>query len=152
MPALPTYDPGFRLVTGDSLNNIIAQVNNLTGFGTSGPITGTTLTVTSIRSSGASLAATGTVIANAAAIATTSVNVTGADGSKGVQLPVTLGGELFFVKNDDAANAILKVYPPLTGTINALGANNAISMASKSGAVFMSPLANTFYTIPLLPS
>lgn len=42
MPALPSFLPGFRLVTGDALNAMISVINNLTGFGTSQPVSGTT--------------------------------------------------------------------------------------------------------------
>lgn len=42
MAALPLFLAGFRLVTGDALNNIINVVNNLSGNGTPGPVTGTT--------------------------------------------------------------------------------------------------------------
>lgn len=34
MAALPRFLQGFRLVTGDALNNMIDVINNLTGFGT----------------------------------------------------------------------------------------------------------------------
>jgi hypothetical protein len=44
MAALPLFLAGFRLVTGDALNAIINQVNNLTGNGTAGPVVATTLT------------------------------------------------------------------------------------------------------------
>lgn len=42
MAALPKFLQGFRLVTGDALNNIIDVVNNLSGNGTPGAVTGTT--------------------------------------------------------------------------------------------------------------
>lgn len=44
MPALPQFLAGFRLVTGDALNNMIGVINNLTGFGTPGPVSGTVVT------------------------------------------------------------------------------------------------------------
>lgn len=44
MPALPTFLPGFRLVTGDALNAMINLINNLTGFGTAQPVSATTVT------------------------------------------------------------------------------------------------------------
>jgi hypothetical protein len=56
------------------------------------------------------------------------------------------------VKNADAANAILKVYPDTGDAINALAANAALSMAAKTSAVFVAFDATTWYTIPLLPS
>lgn len=42
MAAIPQFLAGFRLVTGDALNTIINAVNNLTGNGTPGAVTGTT--------------------------------------------------------------------------------------------------------------
>jgi hypothetical protein len=53
MPALPSFLPGFRLVTGDALNAMISVINNLTGFGTSQPVSGTTGTFSgTVQSSG----------------------------------------------------------------------------------------------------
>lgn len=39
MAALPRFLQGFRLVTGDALNNMIDVINNLTGFGTPQAVT-----------------------------------------------------------------------------------------------------------------
>jgi hypothetical protein len=50
---LPSFLPGFRLVTGDALNAIIAAVNNITGNGTANPVVGTTGTFSgTVTSSG----------------------------------------------------------------------------------------------------
>lgn len=79
--------------------------------------------------------------------------VTGADATKGAKLPAPVAGMIVFVKNDDAANAILKVYPGTGAAINALTATTgAISMAAKTSAVFFAVSATQWYTIPLLPS
>jgi len=56
------------------------------------------------------------------------------------------------VKNDDTANAVLKVYPNTSDTINALSANAALSMAAKTAAVFVAYDATAWFTVPLLPS
>lgn len=106
---------------------------------------------TVLRSAG-TVAAAGSLQTDATAIAHDCENVTAADGTKGVILPIGLTGMMIFVKNADAANAVLKVWPGTAGTINALGANNSISMAAKTGAVFMCTAPNTWFTIPLLPS
>jgi len=45
MSALDSFTPGFRLVDGSQLNDIVDAVNNLTGNGTAGPVAGSTLTV-----------------------------------------------------------------------------------------------------------
>lgn len=44
--ALPRFLQGFRLVTGDALNNMIDVINNLTGNGTAAPVAATTVTMT----------------------------------------------------------------------------------------------------------
>lgn len=80
------------------------------------------------------------------------VHVTGADATKGAILPTAVAGMIVMVKNQDAANAILKVYPATGAAINALAANGAISMAAKTSAVFMAISATQWFTIPLLPS
>jgi predicted RecA/RadA family phage recombinase len=100
----------------------------------------------------ATVAATGSAQGDAAAIADGFTLVSAADGTKGVKLPAAAAGGLCIVKNADAANAILKVYPDTGDAINALGANAALSMAAKTSAVFVAFDATTWYTIPLLPS
>lgn len=70
------------------------------------------------------VAATGSDQAGAARLTGDSNIVTGADNTKGVVLPVVIisrGGNTR-VLNSDATHS-LKVYPPLGGQINALGAN-----------------------------
>jgi len=99
------------------------------------------------------VAAAGSTQADAASLQVGFNLVTGADGTKGAILPAGAPGRVVYVKNADAANAILKVYPPTGGTINALSANAAISMALKTAAVFICGADGVaWYTIPLLPS
>lgn len=77
--------------------------------------------------------------------------VSAADGTKGVVLPTAVAGMTVYVKN--TAAAVLKVYPASGGTINALSANAAISLASgATPAIFVASSATQWYTIPLLPS
>lgn len=71
------------------------------------------------------LAATGSVQGDAAAIVTTSVEVTGADGTKGVILPNTPGA-IIAVYNSDAIWQI-KVYPHSGAQIGSAGTNVAIN-------------------------
>lgn len=80
------------------------------------------------------------------------IHGTGADGTKGILLPAAAAGVTYHIKNSDAANAILKVYPASGDAINALAADGAISMAAKTSATFIALDGNTWYTIPLLPS
>jgi hypothetical protein len=101
------------------------------------------------------LAAAGTVQGDAGAITVKSgglVHVTGADATKGARLPAAAAGLIVDLKNDDAANAILKLYPATGDEINALGANTEISLAAKVSARFRAIDATTWFSIPLLPS
>jgi hypothetical protein len=100
----------------------------------------------------ATIAATGSAQGDAATLTGQFNLVTGADATKGVILPTATPGMTVEVKNSDAANAILKVYPATGGTINALSANAAISLAAKVPAIFRALSATAWYTIPLLPS
>ena len=100
----------------------------------------------------AEVAATGSDQAGAAAIATGFTHATEADAAKGVKLPAAAAGKVCVIKNADAANAVLKVYPGTSDAINALSANAALSMAAKTSAWFIALDATTWYTVPLLPS
>lgn len=101
-----------------------------------------------------SLAAAGSTQADGVAIPFTGlITVTGADATKGAVLPAPSGkGDWCVVKNDDAANAVLKVYPATGGKINNGSANAALSMAAKTSAFFFSPDGTNWVTLPLLPS
>jgi hypothetical protein len=99
------------------------------------------------------VAAAGSDNTDAVAITTYGVLVTGANATKGAILPAAAAGKFVLVKNDDAANAILKVYPPSGAKINALTTTTgALSMAAKTSAIFWFYSATQIYTIPLLPS
>lgn len=100
----------------------------------------------------ATVAAAGSAQGDAAAIATGITWVTAADGTKGVKLPAAAAGLVCFVKNDDTANAILKVYPNTDDTINALSADAALSMAAKTACMFVCYDGTAWFTVPLLPS
>lgn len=98
----------------------------------------------------ASVAAAGANQGNATALpASGFVLVTGADATKGAV--ILAGTREIKVKNDDAANAVLKVYPPGTLAINALATSAPILMAAKTSATFVLQ-GSIYYTIPLLPS
>lgn len=79
--------------------------------------------------------------------------VTGANATKGVVLPVPqFNGQVIEIKNDDTANAVLKVYPNTGAAINALSANAAISMAATASARFIAYSATQWFTDPTVPS
>jgi hypothetical protein len=101
-----------------------------------------------------SAAASGSIQSQGAALIVGSNFVTGANGTAGVLLPPgAAAGAKVDVKNSDAANAVLKVYPNTgAGTINAIAAGGAISMAAKTACTFVCQGSDVWYTIPLLPS
>jgi predicted RecA/RadA family phage recombinase len=97
------------------------------------------------------VAAAGSVIGDAAALSQGLNIVTGADGTKGVILPVAVPGMTVYLKGTTAG--VLKVYPQSGATINALSASAAMSLASGAvPAIFVASSATQWYTIPLLPS
>lgn len=94
--------------------------------------------VSGLTYSVATVAAAGSVIANAAAI---SANVgltivTGADDTKGVILPAAVPGKEIKIYQD-AATAGLKVYGQVNSTINQGSANAAIVMEGRTLATFI---------------
>jgi hypothetical protein len=46
----------------------------------------------------------------------------------------------------------LKVWPSTGDAINAVGANNALTMATVTSAIFVASSTSQWYTVPLLPS
>ena len=95
--------------------------------------------------------AAGSAIGDAAQLSQGLNVVTGADGTKGVILPVAVPGMQVIVKGVTAG--VLKVYPKSGSTINALSAIAAISLASGAiPAVFVASSATQWYTLPLVPS
>lgn len=134
---------------------------------TSPTITGATITTPTLSATNATLttptmtlsvgtfAGAGTTIADANAITTASpgiVLVTGGNNSVGVKLPATAVGLWYIIKNADAANGILKVYPAVNSTINALSANSSLDMAAKTSMLIVAHNATAWYSVSLLPS
>lgn len=100
----------------------------------------------------ATVVATGNAQGDAAQIGLGFSLVSAADGTKGVILPAAAAGLQVTVKNIDAANAVLKVYPATSDAINAIAANSPISMGAKTCCTFTAYDGVTWYTNPLLPS
>ena len=102
----------------------------------------------------AAVAAAGNDNTNAAAITAYGVvHATGADGTKGVKLPAAAAGKVVIIKNADAANSILKVYPGASDKINSgTATTGALSMAAKTAAMFIAIDDVDWFTVPLLPS
>lgn len=89
-----------------------------------------------------SLAAVGSNQSAAAQIVADFTNVTGADGTKGVKLPVVSTGRSLVISNTDNTNT-LKVYPPIGGKINRGTANAAIIVQPNSTFVLVGDLEST---------
>jgi predicted RecA/RadA family phage recombinase len=98
----------------------------------------------------ATVAATGSTQANAAAVQEGFTLVTAADGTKGVLLPAAAPGMQVTIKN--GAAAILKIWPASGDAINAIAADSALSIASLTSVILTAYDATTWYTVPLLPS
>ncbi len=95
-------------------------------------------TITNTNVAVQTLAGVGTNAATAGVITVGSggfVFATGGNNSVGVILPVATAGMTITVKNDDAANGIMKVYPQVNSSINST-ANSAISLAANTMATF----------------
>lgn len=98
------------------------------------------------------VAAAGSTLSNAAQIYPGFTIVTGANGTVGVKLPATpVNGTVVIIKGTTAG--VLKVWPDAAATINAIGSNGAISLASGAiPAIFIASSPTQWYTLPLLPS
>lgn len=96
------------------------------------------------------VAATGTVITDAAPIFPGFTLVSGADDAKGVILQVGLIGDVYIIKVGDGAD--LKVWPPSGSVINALNASAAMTVIDDVCFMVIKATATQYYTLPLLPS
>jgi hypothetical protein len=97
-----------------------------------------------------SVAAAGSSQGTATALAGYSAvfyQVTGADGTKAVKLPDANKGKFIVIKNDDAANAALPVYPFLADTVNGGSANAAYTMAANSCSIFIGTSTGNWITL-----
>lgn len=100
----------------------------------------------------AAVAAAGSAQGDAGACVAGFSHVTGADATKGARLPAAAAGVICIIKNSDAANAVLKLYPASGDAINALSANASLDMAAKTSVFLIALDATTWYSLPLLPS
>jgi hypothetical protein len=123
-------------------------------------VSGTTITGAAISGGTLSLAvakpaAAGTNQATGTALSAGFNWVTAADATKGVALPTGVAGLVVIVKNDDTANAALKVYSANDGNsaaINAVASGTAYSMAAKTACMFVAYSATQWFSIPLVAS
>lgn len=130
-----------------TINSGTATLNTLTVSGVLTASGGVTLPVTAV-------AATGADNTDAAEITGYGVvHATGANATKGVKLPAAAAGKIIILKNADAANAVLKVYPATGDKINSgTATTGALSMAAKTAAMFVAIDGTDWFSLPLLPS
>lgn len=131
-------------------NLLVADGAAWQGVPVSGPFTLAASGV--LRMAVAAVAAAGSEQADAAVVTEGLTHATGADGTKGVQLPAAAAGKICVIKNSEAADAVLNVYPATDDAINALSANAVFEMAAKSAAVFVALDDTTWVTVPRTPS
>ena len=108
--------------------------------------------VTSLNLNVAKPAAAGSTRADATALTASFSWVTAADATKGVVLPAPTAGRVIAVKNDDTANAVLKVYAPGSAQINSVAGSTAFSMAAKTACFFVAYDTTDWFSIPLVAS
>jgi hypothetical protein len=122
---------------------------------TGAAISGGTLSgavVSSLNLDVAKPAAAGSTRADATALTASFSWVTAADATKGVVLPAPTAGRVIAIKNDDTANAALKVYAPGSAQINGVAGSTAFSMAAKTACFFVAYDTTDWFSIPLVAS
>ena len=98
----------------------------------------------------ATVAATGSTQANAAAVSDGFTLVTAADATKGVVLPAAVAGRTVILKN--GANAVLKVWPAVGDGINAITVDSNYVLAAYTSSLLVAYDSTTWYSVPLLAS
>ena len=137
-----------ELVAGTTITGATISNSTITG----GTLSSPTLTGASLSVDVAKPAAAGSTRANATALTASFSWVTGADATKGVVLPAPTAGRLVVLKNDDTANAVLKVYAPGSAKINGVAGTTAFSMAAKTACWFVAYDTTNWFSVPLVAS
>lgn len=132
-------------ITGDVTGDVTGNVTgNVTGDVTGGAtLDSVTYDVDAVTSAGGNQA-TATAITGPFTVLTAGNNVVGS------VLPSAVAGLAIVIVNPNGNGA--KVYPAAADAINALGANNAIEMATVTAAMFVASNNAQWYTIPTVPS
>jgi len=136
-----------ELVSGTTITGATISGSTLTTATVSGTGAFTTLAVDVAKP-----AAAGSTRADATAMTASFNWVTAADATKGVIIPAPTAGRVIIVKNDDAANAILKVYAPGSAKINGVAGSTAFSMAAKTACLFVAYDTTDWFSVPLVAS
>lgn len=152
------WNPTGTPVTGDASSGSCNQagVGTYAGVACDSPASGDSYTIVDLNAptnlmAVTTVAAAGSVIGDAAQLSQGINVVTGADGTKGVILPVAVPGMQVIVKG--TASAVLKVWPKTGAAINALSASAALSMTTGAMPLtFVATSATQWYTLPLVAS
>jgi hypothetical protein len=137
-----------ELVSGTTITGAAISGGTISGAAISSP----TLTGASLSFDVAKPAAAGSTRADATAMTASFNWVTAADATKGVILPAPTAGRVIAVKNDDTANAVLKVYAPGSAKINGVAGTTAFSMAAKTACFYVAYDTTDWFSIPLVAS
>lgn len=141
------------LVSGTTITDAAISGGTIAGATiTNATISSGTAAVSSLSLNVAKPAAAGSTRADATALTASFSWVTGADATKGVVLPAPTAGRVIAIKNDDTANAVLKVYAPGSAQINSVAGSTAFSMAAKTACFFVAYDATDWFSIPLVAS
>jgi len=123
-----------------------STTNIAIGSAVSGATSRTTLNGIVIDSISAAVSAAGTTQGTATGLVSNVNNVTVvAVSADGVRLPTAVAGMRILVRNSDSADT-LSIYPATGGTINALSANAAFTLAAGSTTELMATTATQWYT------
>jgi len=123
-----------------------STTNIAIGSAVSGATSRTTLNGIVIDSISAAVSAAGTTQGTATALVSNINNVTVvATGATGVRLPTAVAGMRILIRNSDSADT-LSIYPATGGTINALAANAAFTLAAGSTIELMATTTTQWYT------
>jgi hypothetical protein len=133
-----------ELVAGTTITGATISGGTISAASTSG--------ITSLAVDVAKPAAAGSTRADATAMTASFNWVTDANATKGVIVPAPTAGRVIIVKNDDTANAILKVYAPGSAKINGVAGSTAFSMAAKTACLFVAYDTTDWFSVPLVAS
>jgi hypothetical protein len=116
------------------------------GSAVSGATSTTTLSGLVVNSITAAVSAAGTTQGTATGLVSNINNVTVVTAAAaGVRLPTAVAGMRILIRNSDSADT-LSIYPATGGTINALAANAAFTLAAGSTTELMATTTTQWYT------
>ncbi len=138
---------GYRMFTGELMNQIITVCNNITGNGAAGATSniyqnGTFTMAPQIVSAAGASQGTATAITKALAIVTVATTAS----THGVKLPTAVTGLMVYVANA-ATTFGVKIYPATNGKIGAAATNVADTVLAKNKANLYIARNTTFWVV-----